>query len=140
MAINSRTKGATGEREIINLIKPVIERAYAQAGVPMPTVQRNSLQSHLGGSDIAGLHTVSIEVKRCEVLQVEKWWAQCMRQATGENKIPVLAYRKNRQPWRVRMWGWIQTGQNTAWQTEVEISMDDFLLWFEKHLAQAIKP
>lgn len=44
------------------------------------------------------------EVKRCEKVETEKWIAQATRDAEG-GRLPVVAYRRNKRPWRVVMDG-----------------------------------
>jgi hypothetical protein len=101
--INSRTKGRLGEREIIDLLQPIVNEVYLTVEIPAPKLQRNSLQSDGGGFDIVGLDWIAIECKRCETLGVSNWWAQCVRQA-GNDREPVLCYRQNGKAWRVQLY------------------------------------
>jgi len=87
--VNSRTKGKTGEREVVNMLK--------DAGFD---AARNLDQVRDGGHDIVGISNVAIEVKRSKVLLLSKWWTQTVKQA-GDDKFPVLAYRLDRQKWKV---------------------------------------
>lgn len=101
----SRNKGARGEREIIELLQPVVTEAYAAQGYPddwVPVLKRNTMQADGGGFDIHGLEWCALEVKRAETLCLPAWWRQTLRQA-GQTKHPVLAYRKSHQPWRFRL-------------------------------------
>ncbi len=90
MPINSRQKGAAGERELANFLK---ERGH---------VARRG-QQFSGGSDspdivcstLAGFH---IECKRVEAGNPYIWLAQAKRDA-GANKTPVVMHRKNKQEW-----------------------------------------
>lgn len=91
MPINSRAKGAAGEREFL---KAVHERTGIKGS-------RNLEQTRSGGHDVNGLPGWAPEVKRREVLDVAGWWQQALDQAKIANKKPVLAYRQNRKPWRV---------------------------------------
>lgn len=112
LTINSRRKGAAGEREL-----------FAELSAQLGTaVRRNLSQSRAGGADSIDVPGFAIEVKRCEVVALDKWidqtiaQAQCM-EATGVACIvnddgsvevnpaplrvrPVLFYRQSRQPWR----------------------------------------
>ena len=88
MPINSRTKGKSGEREIVNLLKA--------EGFD---VSRNLDQTRDGGFDIVGLDGIALEVKRAKKPLISKWWSQAKAQAVG--KYPVLAYRLDNQKWRV---------------------------------------
>lgn len=87
--VNSRTKGKAGEREVVNMLK--------DAGFD---ACRNLQQTRDGGFDIDGLKKVAIEVKRSKVPLINKWWTQAVKQA-GDDKLPVLAYRLDRQKWKV---------------------------------------
>jgi hypothetical protein len=85
---NSRTKGASAERELSKLLGD-------RLGI---TLQRNLDQWRAGGFDLTGLPGVALEVKRCEQLQLNQWWRQALTQAGGDN-LPVLAYRQSRKAW-----------------------------------------
>ena len=127
--INSRTKGQTGEREIIKLLQPIIDRVYDDHRLPAPQLQRNTLQAHKGGFDVVGIDSLAIEIKREERLNLSDWWQQTIKQANG--RTPVLIYRQNRQKWRVRMVGSIDFVPMV-----VDVSMDDFLRWFAGHIGE----
>lgn len=93
---HSRRKGATGEREFIN---EVGERLGLH-------LTRNLDQWRSGGFDIEGLDHMAIEVKRYEKVAfhlVKEWWDQTIEQAIRHRRVPVLAYRGDHQPWRVRL-------------------------------------
>lgn len=122
--INSRTKGQTGEREVIKLLQPIINRVYDDARQYAPQLQRNTLQAHKGGFDILGIDNLAIEVKRAEKLNLSDWWQQTTRQA--KDKEPVLIYRQNRQKWRVRMLKDVDRVSMI-----IDISVEDFLTWLE---------
>jgi len=86
--INSRTKGAVGEREIAEFLR---ERGYeARRG-----------QQFSGGSDspdvVHNIEGVHIEVKRTEAGNLYNWLAQAKRDAKG--KVPVVVHRRNKQEW-----------------------------------------
>ena len=90
--INSRTKGASAERELFKIVGDML-------GIK---VERNLEQTRDGGADtIVG--EWALEVKRQEILHIDDWWEQTTRQATIAYKQPMLIYRKSRQPWRVRV-------------------------------------
>lgn len=126
-------KGKRGEREVIALLRPVIERVYGDHGVDdVPRLQRNTLQSDAGGFDIVGLHWLAIEVKRQETLNLNAWWQQTLRQA-GAGQTPVLFYKQNRKPWRVRMNTGVWVGEGYMMVLS-DISIEDFLVVFERRL------
>jgi hypothetical protein len=85
-----RAKGANGERELLKLIGDRLDL----------DLSRNLSQTRNGGADCLDLPGVALEVKRQETLNISAWWQQTLRQ-TPNGKIPVLAYRQSRQPWRV---------------------------------------
>lgn len=132
MKINSRSKGQRAEREIVKILQPVIDEVSREAGVPSPQLQRNTIQSDKGGYDLVGLAWLAPEVKHCETFQLENWWKQTLRQAKPE-QVPVLFYRRNQIPFRVRMLG-------TVWHEAdyhdcvCDISIDDFIKWFRLKL------
>jgi hypothetical protein len=91
--VNSRTKGASAERELFKLISEAL-------GVE---VKRNLVQTREGGYDtkVGGF---ALEVKRVEQPDFTSWWNQAVKQADLAKLMPMLAYRRSRQPWRVRVY------------------------------------
>ena len=136
----SRNKGQRSERQVIQLLQPVVIRVWEWAtgqGIVIgdaPILQRNTLQSDRGGFDIVGLDWLALEVKHQETLAVEKWWQQTVEQATN-GKEPVLFYKQNNVKFRVRIWAlvWIH-GHGGHLDTVVEMSVESFLDYFEKRL------
>ena len=121
----NRQKGHDGEREIVKLLQPIVELVLGEK-----RLVRNLQQTRQGGHDICGLEHLAIEVKRCETLEIEKWWKQTLRQsAMAGDAIPVLMFRQNRGKWRVMMYGWIGT-----MTCRVEIDMLTFGLWLGEDL------
>ena len=91
--INSRAKGASGEREFCRWL-------YDNLEVPMPT--RNLEQVRSGGSDIIDIEPFYFEVKRVEKLSLDKWWRQvnkAARNANDDSIIPIVCFRQNRKDW-----------------------------------------
>jgi len=102
--IDSRAKGANGEREFAKLID-------AMLGVRL---ERNLQQTRDGGHDLHAvelttgpavvLSKFAIEVKRwagISAAMVRPMWWQAVEQAHAVQKIPLLAYRGDRGPWRI---------------------------------------
>ena len=88
--INSRAKGASGEREFCN---------WLERNFDLPTKpERNLEQVRSGGTDII-FPPFSFEIKRVENLDVQAAWVQCKVAAEKLCLEPVLAHRRNRQPW-----------------------------------------
>ena len=99
--INSRQKGAAGERELSHEIK----RVLGWAGIE---TESNRTAQHCGDSGdsdvlIHQLPQVFAEVKRVERLNVQEAMDKAARQAEVAGKIPVLFHRRNRQPWLVTL-------------------------------------
>lgn len=125
----SRNKGKRGEREVIDMLQPVVTQVREELGLPEVLLKRNTLQSDGGGCDVAGLMWLAIEVKLHAKPAVGGWWAQTLRQA-GAGCEPVLAYRCNRQPWRFRLWASLGQGVVVA----AEVGREEFLMWFRRRL------
>lgn len=92
MRINPKSKGGDGEREFAKLLT-------RHLGI---VVKRNLEQSRESGADLL-LPGWDIEVKRrAHYLQEDEWWQECVKRTRNSNR-PVLAYRADYQPWRVRV-------------------------------------
>ena len=90
--MNSRAKGAAGERELAKLLR--------ECGF---TARRGQQYSGANGdADVVGLPGVHIECKRVERLNVYEAMAQARRDARP-GETPVVMHRKNRQQWLVTM-------------------------------------
>lgn len=90
--INSRAKGAVGEREFARLCR---DEGYSK-------VRRGQQYCGIEGSDVVGLPGVHIEVKRVQALNIEKAMGQSRRDAIGE-VFPIVAHRKNDCKWLITM-------------------------------------
>lgn len=127
MGRKSKQKGARGEREVAAMLNSVIARLSQRYGVLHDKVQRTSyMQANKGGDDLCGVEWASIEVKRHEKIipsKLRDWWAQTCGQAT-RNRVPILLYRRNHEPWRarVRVYG----------EQVIEYTEEQFLEWFER--------
>lgn len=146
---SSRSKGQRGEREVCKLLQPIMDKVtapYARYFEHLPRAARNLDQTRDGGHDIAGLPFLALEVKRCETVQLNKWWNQAVKQAKG-GRIPVLLWRQSRKPWRCRMWATLETSGRykskdkltDAIECVADIELDAFLLWFEEMFREHIK-
>lgn len=91
MTINSRQKGARGERELAEFLRD--HGVEARRG-----------QQFSGGTDspdvVSSLSGIHLECKRKESGNPYNWLSQAISDAGGEN-IPVVAHRRNRQDWIV---------------------------------------
>lgn len=87
--MNSRSKGARGEREA--------SKAWTQVfGV---AARRG--QQFAGGTEspdiVTGMQGIHVEVKRCEAGNPYVWMDQAVRDAKA--KTPIVLHRRNNQPW-----------------------------------------
>lgn len=129
-----RNKGKRGEREIVDLLQPVVNEVYVAHGMDPPLLQRNLLQSDKGGCDVHGLAWIAPEVKFCETFTLAAWWSQAERQAGGD-KVPVLFYRRSRVDWQVMMRATLAPGCTTV----ATVSMGAFLTWFRMALTWEVE-
>ena len=133
--INVVTKGKEGEREIVNALEPIVRRVMTELEIPLPAgkvVQRNQNQSSVGGSDLANVFGLAIEVKRQESISLNAWWKQCTAAATRNNELPVLIYRQNHKEWRVVMNAGFVLGDGSQIIARAEMEWYMFLYWFER--------
>lgn len=144
MSKMARNKGKRGERMVIDWLQPILDEITARRGVKPVLLQRNTIQSDRGGSDIVGLNWLAAEVKNCEsqgTANLNKWWEQCVEQAqqwsTAHRTLtPVLFYTKNHAPIRVRMMGavWCVTSPLCYHTSLVDISAEDFECYFRARI------
>lgn len=90
--MNSRQKGARGERELAKKLKEYgydCRRGQQYCGAN-------------GDADVIGLPKIHIECKRVERLNIEDAMAQSKRDAK-EDEIPTVMHRKNECEWLVTM-------------------------------------
>jgi hypothetical protein len=90
MQINSKRKGATGEREWAKVCN---DNGF--------NCRRGQQYNGLEGEDCVGLEGIHQEVKRVEKLNIQ----DAIDQAVGDSqgKIPIVAHRKNNCKWLVTM-------------------------------------
>lgn len=122
--INVRQKGANGEREVCDLLQPTVDHVAKECGVEAPRLHRNLMQYSVGGEDIVGLPWYSIEVKRCEKLELAKWWEQAVTQAgrkaataTAFEELAEGGWRRLRglpMPWAPPVGGWRPEAREAA--------------------------
>jgi hypothetical protein len=130
--INVRNKGQRGEREVIDILQTYVDDIRLRYRLQPVVLQRNTLQAHLGGTDIHGLPGFAFEVKFQENTQVSQWWLQTVRQAEKLNAIPILFYRAIRQPWIVKFRSFVNTPlDRDQIQMDLTCSLEDFLAWFQ---------
>lgn len=97
--INSKRKGATGEREIAARLR---EYGYN-------TRRGQQFSGADGTADVEGLPGIHLEIKRVQKLNLEQALQQSERDAYadsikhGHEMIPVVMHRANREEWKVTM-------------------------------------
>ena len=90
--MNSRQKGAAGERELAKLLRANgydARRSQQYCGAS-------------GDADVIGLSGIHIECKRVERLNIEDAMAQSKRDAR-DGELPTVWHRKNNCEWLVTM-------------------------------------
>ena len=87
-----KQKGATAEREVIAVLSELTGQ----------DLKRNLEQTREGGhGDInQQVGGCSVEIKRVEKLALNQWLEQS-KTAAGEHLVPVVVFRRSREPWRV---------------------------------------
>lgn len=97
--MNSRRKGADGERELAQFLR---ERGFE--------ARRGQQYSGANGdADVEGLDGIHIECKRVEKLNIDAALEQSIRDSyadslkQGKTIIPVVFHRANRKVWKVTM-------------------------------------
>ena len=94
MAVNSKRKGAAGERELAHKLN---EYGFETRR----SVQYNG-KADDGKADLVNLPGIHIECKRVERLNVSEAMAQAINDAKDE-ELPTVFHRKNREGWLVTM-------------------------------------
>ena len=93
--INSRAKGAAGERELAGYLR---EQGWQKA---RRTVQYAGNPEGGSGDVVCENFPFHIEGKRCQALKPEEWIAQAKRDCPA-GKIPAVFFRRNgRKEWLV---------------------------------------
>jgi hypothetical protein len=90
--MNSRSKGARGEREAAAILRVVFN-------APCERCARNGISA--ADDVMSPLPGVRFEVKRAERIEFWRWWEQAVRDA-GE-RMPVLLFRRNRSEWLIAL-------------------------------------
>lgn len=90
--INSRRKGAVGERELANILK----------GYGYDARRGQQFSGLRGDADVIGLPHIHLEVKRVEKLNLGQAMKQSVRDARND-EIPTVMHRKNGEAWLVTM-------------------------------------
>lgn len=120
-AINIRAKGQSGERQFCKWL-------YDNFGIE---AERDLEQVRSGGGDIY-TQGCCFEIKRVESLDIQAAWTQCVVAARKHALTPILAYRKNNQPWSFCI-----AARNIGLRKgSIQLNEFTFKLWFEKYLIE----
>lgn len=90
MGKRERDKGLRGELEV--------RHEFERAGIPVRGLEGQGDKLVLVAPGI----TLHVEAKRQETLRVDLWSRQAEAEAPAE-ALPVVAYRRSREPWRVNI-------------------------------------
>lgn len=132
----SKAKGYRGEKEVLDMLQSIVNEEYRKVGVPPPELARSA-----NGRDIRGLPWIALEVKRREndgSYQMREWWEQTKKNSPDGHE-PVLIWRKNFEPWRIRMFGYIAAGTESRVRCPVDITLEAFLAYFRAKLRSEFK-
>lgn len=91
--MNSRDKGARGERELAARLR----------FLGMDARRGQQYSGANGDADVIGLPGIHIECKRVERLNLEKAFDQSKRDAARVGDIPTVMHRKNGGEWLVTL-------------------------------------
>lgn len=92
MPVNSRAKGAAGERELAKVLR---EHGF--------TCRRGQQFCGANGdADVVGIPYLHIECKRVQNLNVDKAYKQAVEDAR-DDEIPIVMHRKDRMEWKVTL-------------------------------------
>ncbi len=121
-------KGRMAEREVINMLQPILDVIWSKADLIAPKLERRGLG--FAGQDITGLEWLSFEVKHRKQVSLGSWWKQCEAQAVRRNGcyvVPVLLWKGHRTGWNVRLGGFIDWQERRRF---VDITIEEFKWWF----------
>ncbi len=121
---------------ILGILSNILIEEYRSRHFPIP--EGGILKRGPTGKDIVGLSWLAPEIKRhenCSDYMIAQWWKQCKAQAVN-GAIPVLFWRPNFDDWHVKMFARIPLVNGGAIRCPVDITFEDFLLWF-KHEVKA---
>lgn len=143
-------KGKRAEREVANMLNPILVRLVEQVGCDPVKLKRNLAQTQQGGFDLEGLPWIAIEIKHHKQVSLNSWWEQTLRQAGHQPLLvepvykivprePVLIWKQHGGKWHVRMFGRLEIEPGRRLKTVVDISIEAFLIWFEKRAEVELK-
>ena len=116
--MNSRQKGARGEREIAKILR---QRGY--------DARRGQQYSGANGdADVVGLPGIHIEVKRVEALNIDKAMEQAITDAKP-GEMPAVYHLKNGKEWKatVRLKDFIKLYKQAEAFEKIVDEQDDYI-------------
>ena len=145
--VNSRNKGVRGETEVIKILTEELG-----GGADNLTFKRDIEQYRQGDlgdvicSDPNFPFCVEVKLYGKGYGAQPQWWDQVCTAAEAAFKMPLLAYRYDRQPWRWRfpvaaivgMADYVPAGDTTEmydWRYAVECDTDTAMMLIREHLA-----
>ena len=109
MSKMSKSKGQRAEYAAAAILQTIKDEVAAKYGVTATRIVRNLEQTRGGGFDLTECFNYAVEVKHHETFCLNDWWEQTVRQCP-DNMIPVLMYKKNNVPFRVRTYAYVFVG------------------------------
>lgn len=130
MPKKSRDKGNRGQRDVAKLLSPWWGADFASTPMSGGFATKRFRDEWNAAADVvtpAEDFPFSVEVKwqedwildqllTSDVCKVWKWWEQCVDEAP-EGMIPLLVFKRNRQPWLYMMWTIDAGGGGPEWQS-----------------------
>jgi hypothetical protein len=112
MGKKSRDKGSRGQREVAKLLSPWWGAEFTSTPMSGGFATKRFRDDWNAAADIVTpdeTFPFSVEVKwqedwnmeqllTSDVTKMWKWWDQCIEEAPAD-KIPLLVFKRNRQPW-----------------------------------------
>ena len=109
MSVMQRNKGSRAELQFASMLSDSLGFE----------IKRTLGQARDGGADIM-LGPYAVQVKHAAKAQVKSWWQQTCTDAAKCKRVPVLAYKINRQGWRIRVRMQDLMGNSEAWTYDVQ--------------------
>lgn len=138
--LHGLNKGKRAERSVKDAFiecMEAVEASYPAIAAHSILVKRNTTQSDRGGADLVGIPGLAIEVKHHAKPALETWWKQCTRQARGK-ELPVLIWKTDHKPWRVRTWGALYVPGSVSHCLVIDCSLEGFLEFYAAFYAKIL--
>jgi Holliday junction resolvase len=111
----SRSKGARGEREIVQMLKDNLGGDYSRNLKQYQQSQEGDISQLVG--------PYLLEVKNCaSITNIKAWWQQSKMAAAKVGAIPCLAYKIPRKGWRFMVPIPVAWAGGQQWGTEIQFT------------------